>query len=69
MKTLKVKIALEIDPEGNWHAYGYPNAESWMEAMDSFDFLDNSVRYWIEAEVPVPDAEPVIISGNAVEAA
>lgn len=67
MKTVKVRIALEIDPEGKWHACGFQDAGSWNEIMDSFDQLDNSARHWIEAEVPVPAAEPAAIAGKAVE--
>jgi hypothetical protein len=66
VKTVKVKIALEIGPEGNWQAYGFPSADH-DECLNAFESIENSARYWIEAEVPVPDAEPAVIVGKAVE--
>lgn len=70
MKTVKVRIALEIGPEGDWQASACSADENdWGVAMSAYDVIDSSQRYWIEAEVPVPEAEPTTISGKAVEAA
>ena len=71
MKTVKVRIALEIGPEGDWHAYGYgapgSKSEEFNSVMDSFDAIEDAARHWIEAEVPVPEAEPDTLHGKAVE--
>jgi hypothetical protein len=66
MKTVKVRIALEIGPEGEWQAYGFPSANH-EDCLCGLPRIENSARYWIEAEVPVPDAEPAAIAGKAVE--
>lgn len=70
MRTIKVRIALQVDPEGNWDAGGSSDCkEGWDDQNGNFD-LDQAKRYWIETEVPVPAMpEPETISGNAVEAA
>jgi hypothetical protein len=71
MKTVKVRIALEIDPEGNWQASGCGGpgmvAMDWGDHMAAFDAMDDGARHWIEAEVPVPEAEPQTLAGKAVE--
>ena len=71
MKTVKVRIALEIGPDGSWHAYGYgapgSKPEEFNSIMDSFDAIDDAARHWIEAEVPVPATEPAVVAGKVVE--
>lgn len=68
MKTVKVRIALEINQDGEWQASGWTDLETWESTMGCFDSLEGDVvRHWIEAEVPVPDAEPAAIAGKAVK--
>jgi hypothetical protein len=73
MKTVKVRIALEIGPDGNWQANGYggpaidQDPPDWGDHMSSYDAIDDGRRYWIEVEVPVPEEEPETLAGNAVE--
>lgn len=71
MKTVKVKIALEIDTEGYWHACGFSGGDDWDEVMEAIDCLDGHhvKRHWIEAEIPVPAEDAEVIAGKAVEAA
>lgn len=56
-KTVKVKIAVVIDDEGNWTANGWNDGEK--ECMgiclDIIDIIDGDVqRFWVEAELPIP---------------
>ena len=69
MKTVKVRIALAINSEGDWTANGWADMEDWEAAgIDLGDDLATA-HYWIEVEVPVPAAwEPETLAGNAVEA-
>lgn len=71
METIKVRIALEINPKGDWQAmgsYAYGD-DDWEGVMDAFEPLDgNAKRLWIEAEVTVPAAEPETVKGEAVPA-
>jgi len=62
-KTIKVKIALAINSEGEWHAYGYKGCDVWNEAMDGFDMLDDEHKRWITADVILPEVEPDVIGG------
>jgi|GEM_PF-5014953 len=65
-KTIKVRIALEINSDGEWFAYGFTRCKSWKEAMECFDTLDGETkRHWITAEVPLPDAEPEAVVGRS----
>jgi hypothetical protein len=75
MKTVKVRIALEIAPDGQWQASGSsffddtPASEAWDLVMDGHEPLEGHhvKRHWIDVEVPVPDAEPEVIAGKATE--
>lgn len=70
MKTIKVKIALEVNPDGEWHAYGWHDAADWDEAMDGLEPLQghHTQRLYVTADVPVPAAEPATVTGEAVPA-
>ena len=71
MQTVKVKIALEIDHDGGWCAYGDDNGGDWDEVMQAVDFSTTGPggqRFWIEAEIPLPAAEPETVKGDAVPA-
>lgn len=64
---IKIKIAVAANAAGNWVAYGYPEADSWGNAMDSFDYMPNEQRFWVEAEIEVAD-EPPAVAGRAAHA-
>ncbi len=58
MKTVKIKVAVAVDPEGGWMASGWSdrNGEPVEEAMENCidDFGGNEAKYWLEAELPIP---------------
>jgi len=59
-KTVKVKIAVSVDPTGDWFSAGWKGASE--EEMHSYtiDGLENGEsRYWLEAELPVPEAPTI----------
>jgi len=60
MKTVKVRIAVLVDPKGAWAAYG-GNGISDATAMDNcLDGVgDNDARFWLTAELPVPEAQEI----------
>ena len=65
MKTKKVRIALAIDPCGDWAAAGGEYEDD--EAMGScVEFLQpGEHRYWVEVEVPIPeDLENNVLQGK-----
>ena len=56
MKTVKVKIALAIDPEGRWAVAGWSDAD--LDDLHSFaiDHISTGeARYWLTADVPIPE--------------
>ncbi len=60
---IKVKIAVAANADGQWHAYGYQDAE-WDDAMDAFDVLSGEQRFWVEAEIEVAEVITAV-AGNA----
>ena len=58
MKTVRVRIAVAVDPNGEW------NASGWNSLTDKYDDVamgialegvgEGEARYWIEAELPLP---------------
>ena len=64
---IKIKIAVAASPNGEWFAYGFPQAESWEECTDAFDPLEAEQRFWVEAEIELADA-PVAIQGQVMKA-
>lgn len=58
-KTVKCRIALAVDPRGEWNACGWGNG--WSKASDVSKMLlaaeplePLAANYWVEVEVPVP---------------
>jgi len=67
-KTVKVRIAVAVDPSGEWSATGWHEAsdELMMEcARDSV--ADGEALYWLEAELAIP--EPETVQASVTEAA
>ncbi len=58
MKTVKVRVAVAVDPSGKWSAAGWsregtPDEGAAMDlVLESVD--EGEARYWIEAELPLP---------------
>lgn len=58
MKTVKVRIAVAVDPSGQWTAAGWPNMEHVdMCAVD--DLGPGESYFWVEAELPIPEITTV----------
>lgn len=68
-KTVRVRIAVAVDPSGMWCASGWMDyatqAPVGGEAMDvCVDAVaQGAARYWIEADAPLP-LEPQTIEGE-----
>ena len=65
MKTVKVRIAVAVDPDGNWNAYGWTDADGVAMELALEGVASGEARYWVTAELPVPPAPEV---AGAVEA-
>lgn len=65
-KTVKVRIAVAVTPSGEWNATGWTSCIE-ADAMDlaCSSVSDGEARYFVEAELPIP--EPVTVQGTVVE--
>lgn len=62
-RTVRVRIAVAVDPQGRWAAQGwFASDPDWTDVI--CDVGSGEVRYWIEADVPLP-APPAVIEGVA----
>ena len=70
MKTVKVRIAVAVRSDGDWIACGWKGVRDG-EAMSTV--IDNAgkdaSRYWITAELPVPEVPEVPTVAGTVEVA
>ena len=61
---IKVKIALAIDPKGNWNAVGWgklnhPESDKELMGCAVEHIEDGETRYWLIAELDVPEIKVV----------
>ena len=61
MATVKVRIAVAVDAKGEWNACGYSGAHSDADKMDMCveTLADGEARYWLEAELAIPEIHAV----------
>lgn len=67
MKTVKVRVAVAVDPAGNWSAYGYGQPgiahDAHMDiARDGLRHSANAAHFWITATLLVPEVQEVAAS-------
>lgn len=72
-KTVKVRIGVGIDSEGNWSATGWSTDQT--SSYDAevtecvLDWQDDGAKvYWLEAELYVPVSEPEVVQPTVTEA-
>ena len=59
MKTVKVRIAVAVDPEGDWDARGESGQQD-VRTLRALAYNSNLDRvYWLTAELPVPEAQEI----------
>lgn len=60
MKTVKVRIAVAVDPKGAWNASGWSGATNKVAMDCAVDVVESGeARYWLEAELPIPEPQEV----------
>lgn len=70
MKTVKVRIAVAVNADGNWNSSGWKKAKD----SDAMDLAQEGLQeisscekvYWVEADIPIP--EPEIVQGKVTQA-
>ena len=56
-KTVKVRIFVAVDSDGDWEAAGYPDCKT-RDMIHCSDKLcgERNDYHWVTAEIPIPDA-------------
>jgi len=56
MPTVRVRIAVAVDPDGDWNSCGWKGGgdENAMEICTE-SIGSGEARYWLEADLPVPE--------------
>lgn len=57
-KTVKIRVAVAVDPQGDWHAVGWKDAHDPMSSAVE-TIAPGEARYWLTAELPIPEAVEV----------
>lgn len=57
--SVRVRIAVAVDPQGNWCASGWKVASEDAATREAMDVAVDAVeageaRYWVEATLPIP---------------
>jgi len=66
METVRVRIAVAVDPDGNWCAMGWKDGDDteWMScALD--DVAEGEAQYFVEATLSLPEA--VTVEADKIE--
>lgn len=58
MKTVKVRIAVAVEPTGYWVASGEKGSSGSMDVVVDC-VKSGEARYWVTAELQVPEAKEV----------
>lgn len=67
-KTVKVRIAVAVDPSGDWNASGWRGCDDQTAMGNTLDTLnEGEARYWLEAELPIPQVTTVAAEVKSVE--
>jgi hypothetical protein len=72
-KTVKVRIAVAVDPEGDWNATGWRGRDGEPVDEEAMEIVADNLnpgerRFWVEAELPVPERDAVTIQGAVSDA-
>lgn len=58
-RTVKIRIAVAVDPSGDWYALGYPEPSDHIHGDCSEALQEGESRYWVTAELAVPEVAEV----------
>lgn len=69
MSTVKVKIAVVVDPQGHWVSAGWAGTRD-RDLMDTAidSVRSGEARYWITAELEIPESKTKKIKGKVENA-
>jgi len=70
-KTVKIRIALAVDRQGNWGAAGWKGAkdpEAMEQVMEPGEISGTVQEYFLTIDVPLPMPKPIELNAAVVEA-
>lgn len=75
MKTVKVRIAVAVDRKGDWSSAGWNTSyddaryarDAFGSAVENLD--EGEARYWLEAELPIPEDSATVVQATVLPAA
>ena len=57
-KTVRVRIAVAVDPDGFWSANGWAGSNEKVHMERACDTVgEGEARYWLEADLPIPEQQ------------
>lgn len=62
-KTVKVRVLVAVDSDGNWGACGYRGAKDWQDLISgAADHLNggHETQAWITADIPLPSQKEIV---------
>lgn len=59
MASVKIKILVAVDDEGNWVAMGSSSSETTPDWLPVDDLGLHLSYLWVEAEIPIPEIKTV----------
>ena len=59
-RTVRVRIAVAVDPDGGWSAWGGSGVKDHVSMSYATDGVgEGEARHWVEADLPVPESHTV----------
>jgi hypothetical protein len=60
MRKVRVRIAVAVDPDGNWNSCGWSSGDDEQKLeIATEDLQHGESRYWLTAELEVPDVAEI----------
>ncbi len=64
LRTVRVRIAVAVDAEGNWHASGWSSDKGTPVEHEAMEIAASELRlhvghYWVEARLPIPETPTI----------
>lgn len=69
-RTVKVRVAVAVDENGDWYAVGWPDeGDSMIHVSNEMERIgrENIRRYWLTAELELPDPAAAEVEANVEE--
>lgn len=72
MATVKIRIAVAVDPGGRWLAQGWPGLTDAKEILDAYSYDTIGpceVLYWVTVDLEIPEPKEALSEAILVKSA